>query len=394
MKIIVQKFGGTSVSTNDKREKIVEKIKKAIKDGYSPLIVVSAMGRMGEPYATDTLRSMIDNRFRESNLQATDMLISCGETISTIVMSNKLYEHNMESMPLTGGQAGILTNSDFGNAEILDVNTDRILSLLKQNIIPVVAGFQGVDKHGYITTLGRGASDVTAAVLGAYLKAEKVEIYTDVDGIMTTDPRIVEKASLINKIDYAETCELAEQGAKVIHPRAVQIAQKYNIPLIIKNTMSECEGTTIGSFDDTHYTKPVTGIAYLNDRVQFHVKSSNENYFKLFDSFAENLISLDLINVFPKEKIFTVDAINMGKVKTILEEYNLEYTITEHCSKISIIGMGMKGRPGVMAKILTALTRVNIEVLQTADSHMTIWCLVKEEEVNDAIRSLHKEFNL
>lgn len=394
MKIIIQKFGGTSVSSNEKREMIAKKVQCAIRGGFFPIVVVSAMGRQGAPYSTDTLLSLVDDKFKSDNLQATDMLISCGEIISTIVMANKLYEHGIKAMPLTGGQSGIITDSTFNNAKILKVDIERINALVSQNIIPIVAGFQGINEDGFITTIGRGGSDVTAAILGAYLNAQRIEIYTDVDGIMTTDPNIVKEASLIDQIDYEEICEFAEQGAKVIHLKAVEIAQKYRIPLVIKNTMSDCNGTLVSKFEKHDLMKPVTGITYLDNRVQFQVKCSNENYFKLFDTFAEKLISLDLINVFPKEKIFTVDSKELDKVINILKSYNLEYEVIEHCSKIAVIGMGMKGKPGVMAKILTALTRVNVEVLQTADSHMTIWCLVKKQQVSKAINSLHKEFGL
>lgn len=394
MKLIVQKFGGTSVSTESRRKMTISKIKQAINEGYTPVVVVSAMGRKGDPYATDTLISLLDKEFRKQNLHALDTIMSCGEIISTAVMCGELYKEGIDAIPLTGGQAGIITNDNFNNADFLRVDENKLLNIIKENKIPVVAGFQGITEDGFITTIGRGGSDVTAALLGSALNVEKVEIYTDVDGIMTTDPRIVEDASLIKEIDYDEICQFAEQGAKVIHPRAVEIARKSNIPLLIKNTMSESEGTLISKFYHSDLIKPVTGITNINDRVQVRVICNNENYFKLFDTFAENLISLDLINVFPKEKIFTIDYQDLEKTKSIIEKFNLEYSIIEHCSKLSIIGIGMKGKPGVMAKILTALTRVGIEVLQTADSHMTIWCLIRESEVNKAINSLHKEFNL
>lgn len=394
MKLIVQKFGGTSVSTETRRKQTVEKIKNAINEGYTPVVVVSAMGRMGAPYATDTLISLLSKEFRKTNLQAQDTLMSCGEIISTVVMCNELFNEGIDAMPLSGGQAGIITDNSYSNAGILKVDGDKILDILKENKIPVVAGFQGSTEKGFITTLGRGGSDVTAVLLGVAIKAEKVVIYTDVDGIMTTDPRIVPEASLIKEINYEEIFQFAEQGAKVIHPRAVEIAKKNSMPLLIKNTMSESNGTLISNFYDSDLNKIVTGITNINERVQFRVKNSNENYFKLFDTFAENNISLDLINVFPQEKIFTIDKDDKDKANEIMNNLNLSYELTENCSKISIIGSGMKGMPGVMARILTALTREKIEILQTADSHNTIWCLVKECDVIKAVRSLHKEFKL
>lgn len=394
MKLIIQKFGGTSVSTEVRRKKTVEKIKGAIKEGYIPIVVVSAMGRIGSPYATDTLISLITKEFKNKNLQALDTIMSCGEIISTVVMCNELFNVGIEALPLSGGQAGIITDNNYNNANILDVDKNKILDIIKDGKIPVVAGFQGITKDGFITTIGRGGSDVTAALLGAALKADKVVIYTDVDGIMTTDPRIVPEASLIKEINYEEIFQFAEQGAKVIHPRAVEIAKKNGIPLLIKNTMSESEGTLIGDFYQPDLNKVVTGITNINGRTQFRVKCCNENYFKLFDTFAENNISLDVINVFPKEKIFTVDQEYKDKTESIINNFKLQYEIIDRCSKISIIGSGMKGKPGVMARILTALTRKKVEVLQTADSHMTIWCLVREDDVKNAIKSLHEEFKL
>lgn len=394
MKLIVQKFGGTSVSTDSRRKQTVEKIKNAINEGYTPVVVVSAMGRMGAPYATDTLISLLSKDFRKKNLQAQDTLISCGEIISTVVMCNELFNEGIDAIPLSGGQAGIITDNSYSNAGILKVDENKILEILKENKIPIVAGFQGVTEKGFTTTLGRGGSDVTAVLLGVAIKAEKVVIYTDVDGIMTTDPRIVPEASLIKEINYEEIFQFAEQGAKVIHPRAVEIAKKNSMPLLIKNTMSESGGTLISNFYDSDLNKVVTGITNINERVQFRVKNSNENYFKLFDTFAENNISLDLINVFPQEKIFTIDKEDKDKANEIINSLNLKCEVVENCSKISIIGSGMKGMPGVMARILTALTREKIEIFQTADSHNTIWCLIKECDVIKALRSLHKEFKL
>ena len=183
MEIIVQKFGGTSVSTKERRKMVIEKVKETLELGAKPVVVVSAMGRKGDPYATDSLLSMLDNEFKSSNKLATDMLMCCGEIISTVVMSNELLEEGLEAVPLTGGQAGILTDDNYSSANPIDINTKNILDILKSNKIPVVAGFQGVDRNGFFTTLGRGGSDTTAAILGSALKAKEVQIFTDVDGL-------------------------------------------------------------------------------------------------------------------------------------------------------------------------------------------------------------------
>jgi len=395
MKILVQKFGGTSVSTEEKRSNVVCKVINAKNQGYFPVVVVSAMGRKGEPYATDTLLSLVEDNFKVANPLAIDLLMSCGETISTVIMCNELNSKGIYAVPLTGGQAGIITDSNYNNAAILNVDTKEILSILQKGKIPVVAGFQGRDENGYITTIGRGGSDVTAAILGAALNAVETQIYTDVDGIMTADPRIVTEASLIKKISYDEIFQFADQGAKVIHPRAVEISRKYNIPLVIKNTMNDCDGTLISNLESEDYENIITGITHMNNRVQIKItKNIDSSYDDLFDILAENFISIDLINVFPKEKIFTIDEKDFIKFENLIKNTNMTYSFVKDCSKISIIGSKMRGIPGVMARILKALTREKIEVLQTADSHMTIWCLVEARYVEAAINALHREFKL
>lgn len=398
MKILIQKFGGTSVSTPERRRLVVEKVIKARNDGYSTVIVVSAMGRKGEPYATDTLLSLLSNSFKENNLLVTDLLMCCGEIISSVVMCEELVNSNVKSVPLTGGQAGIITDDTFGNAALKRVDTENILKLLNEGIVPVVTGFQGITPDGYFTTLGRGGSDVTAAILGAALKAEKVEIYTDVDGIMTADPRIVKDAALIKKISYNEVFQFADQGAKVIHPRAVEIAMSASVTLAIKNTMNDCEGTLIGSFAENSVVNIITGITHLDNRLQIKIGQKenidNKNYHSVLEILARNSISIDLINVFPHEQIFTVDSKNKKFVDEIMKQLDLKYDFTENCSKIAIIGSGMRGIPGVMARILKAIYAEDIEVFQTADSHTTIWCLVESKNAQKCINALHKEFKL
>lgn len=398
MKIIVQKFGGTSVSTIERREQVVAKILLAIKKGYSPVVIVSAMGRKGEPYATDTLLSLIDNDFKKNNLQAVDMLMNCGEIISSIIMSNLLINKGIDSIPLTGGQAGIITNENFTKAEVLYTNPKKIIEALENGKVPVIAGFQGVSENYAFTTLGRGGSDTSACIIGEALKAEEIEIYTDVDGIMTADPRIVKDAVLINNISYSEVFQLAHEGAKVIHPKAVDYAKKANIPIFIKNTMSECCGTLINDIGNKNNKKIISSITNLNNRVQIKVSLkeniNNIKYRELLNILAQNKISLDLINIFPKEQIFTVDDTNKENVKNVLDKANLKYSIIEDCSTIAIIGNKMNGVPGIMAKIQNILNENSIEILQTADSNMTIWCLIESKNINNALNLLHNEFKL
>lgn len=398
MDIIVQKFGGTSVSTEERRKQVIKKISKAIESGLKPVVVVSAMGRAGEPYATDTLLSLVDDNFKENNKAAQDLLMCCGEIISSVVMCNDLYKHGITAVPLTGGQAGIITNSNFTDAQSIKVDTTNIMKIVESGKVPVITGFQGVTENGFFTTLGRGGSDTSACILGVALKAKEIAIYTDVDGIMTADPRVVEDASLINEMTYNEVFQLADHGAKVIHPKAVEIAKRGNVPLIIKNTMSECKATVIKSNVSEEEKRLISGITHLNNRIQVRVRLSenrdSKSYRSLLKLLAKNHISLDLINIFPEHQMFTIDASEKEKLNEIMNKAGIKYSIIEGCSTIAIVGAGMNGVPGVMASIINTLTSNEIEVLQTTDSNMTIWCLIYTSKVKEAIRLLHKEFNL
>lgn len=396
MKIVVQKFGGTSVSSEEKRNKLVEKVKRAISQGYNPIVVVSAMGRKGDNYATDTLLSLIDEKFKKNNKQATDLLISCGEIISSVVVTNELVNAGIKAIPLTGGQAGIITDDVFQDATYETVDNRNLIEILNEGSVPVVTGFQGVTKKGYVTTLGRGGSDTSAAIIGSAVNADKIEIYTDVDGIMTADPRIVKNASVINVLNYDEVFQLADQGAKVIHPKSIEIAKQHNIPVYIKNTMNDTEGTIINSVGDKANKKLVTSITSCGDRMQVIIKldenKENLNYNKTLDIIADNNISLDFINIFPEEQIFTISKEDSDKLSRLFNNLKIKYHIKDNCCKVAIVGSGMRGIPGVMAKIYRTLQENNIEVLQTADSHMTIWCLIEDKQLEKAVNALHKAF--
>ena len=398
MKIVIQKFGGTSVSTKENREKVMEKVKESIDNGYSPVVVVSAMGRKGSPYATDTLLSLVNENFIKENKLAADLLMCCGEIISSVVMSSDMNSKNIEAFPMTGGQAGLITNKNFGEATLLSTNEKEILDVISQGRVPVVTGFQGITENGYFTTLGRGGSDTTASILGVMLDAERIEIYTDVDGVMTADPRIVKSASVIDIISYDEVFQLADQGSKVIHHRAVEYAREGNIPIMIKNTLNDTIGTLINSVGDRKRRRLITSITNHDDRIQVTINlddnKGNDRYNDVLEILAANKISLDLINIFPRQQVFTISKAAKDIVKDIFGKLDLKYTLIDNCSTIALVGAGMKGIPGVMAKIYKTLSESNIEVLQTADSHMTIWCLIHTENLEKAINALHKAFKL
>lgn len=395
MDIIIQKFGGTSVSSKERRAMVITKIKNSLENNCIPVVVVSAMGRKGDPYATDTLLSLIPDKYKINNPKAIDFLISCGEMISSVVLCSELEEMGIKSIPLTGGQAGIITDNNFNNASVKKVDTENLLKLLSEGIVPVVTGFQGITQNGEITTLGRGGSDTSASILGVTLKAKEIEIYTDVDGIMTADPRIVSDAIVISNMTYNEIFQFADQGAKVIHPRAVEIAMRGNVPIIIKNSLNDSTGTVIDN-SIAENKSVITGITHTSGRVQIIVElchnKENIHYVNLLSILAEEKISIDLINVFPTEKVFTISEKDITKLAEVFNKINIKFNIQENCSKVALIGSGMKGIPGVMASILEALNQEKIDVLQTADSYMTIWCLIKTDKVEKAINTLHKKF--
>jgi aspartate kinase len=234
VRIIVQKFGGTSVATPLQREKAARKVMESRANGYSPVVVVSAMGRKGEPYATDTLLGLIKDIHENADPREQDLIMSCGEVISTVIMTETLRKMGCDAVGLTGGQAGIITDESFGNTRIVEVHPQRVMDYLKLGKVVVVAGFQGISKSGEITTLGRGGSDTTAAALAVALGAEAVEIYTDVEGVMTADPKMVPEARPLTVVSYSEIVEMAHLGAKVVHPRAVEIAMEGGVPIRIK----------------------------------------------------------------------------------------------------------------------------------------------------------------
>ncbi|KUO74238.1 MAG: aspartate kinase [Clostridia bacterium BRH_c25] len=405
MKLLVQKFGGTSVATKESREMVVDKIEKAVNNGFSPVVVVSAIGRSGDPYATDTLINLADSVGVKSNPREMDMLMSCGEIISCVILSNTIKKRGYDSIVLTGGQAGIITDESFGDAEVLRVDPQSIYDCVEKNVIPVVAGFQGKSEKGEITTLGRGGSDVTGAIMGEALNAEAVEIYTDVEGVMTADPRIVPDAMVMDTIYYNEVFQMAEYGAKVIHPRAVEVAMRSNIPLLIKNTMTNSAGTLITNCDKNRRykydkrDKLLTAIAHISGRVRVRILFDGsagefENDNQLFKCIAAEGISIDMINVNPDFKVFIIENDDAEKLKKALKVYGYNYELKADCSKVTIIGNKMRGVPGVMAKAISALAKQDIQVLQTSDSHTTISCLIESARTNEAVNALHQEFEL
>ncbi|WP_271002739.1 aspartate kinase [Listeria seeligeri] len=400
MKIIVQKFGGTSVQNEKIRLMAFNHIKHALNDGYKVVVVVSAIGRYGDPYATDTLLELIGAKETKLTAREQDTLLSVGETISASVFTNMLKEANIKAEAFSGGQAGIITSNDHLNAKITEVDTTRLHQALESLDVAVVAGFQGMAENGDITTLGRGGSDTSAAALGVSLQADYIDIFTDVDGMMTADPRIVEHARSLPKVSYNEVSNMAYQGAKVIHPRAVEIAMTAKIPMRIRSTYLESTGTLVTSLADEagHFDvkeRMVTGVAHVTNLTQISVTTETvKAQQQAFRILADAGISLDFINISTNSVIFTVPEEKRQVVKDILEDADLQTSVRKACAKVSIVGAGITGVPGVTAKIVSALSEKNIPILQSADSHTTIWVLVREEDLISAVNALHDVFCL
>ncbi|WP_127531691.1 aspartate kinase [Paenibacillus kobensis] len=401
MRILVQKFGGTSLATEQARDFVIRHIMRERESGYSIVVVVSAMGRSGDPYATDTLLRLIGDNGDALPAREKDMLLGCGELISVAVLCSKLRSLGIPAKGFTGGTAGVMTDSSFGQARILDIRTGSLLDTLSRGEVAIVAGFQGHTENGEMTTLGRGGSDTSATALGAALHAERVDIYTDVNGILTADPRIVAEAKPLSVVGYAEICNMARQGAKVIHPRAVEIAQQARIPLRVRSTFSDDEGTLVtdervnagGTVRDKH----VTGIAHVAGVTQISVyarEGQADVQLQVFQSMARHGISVDFINVTPGGAVYTVFDHDAPKAVQVLESLGYVPNAISGCAKVSVIGGGMNGVPGVMARIVEALAESGIPILQSADSNTTIWVLVRQEDMASALRALHTKFEL
>ncbi|CAA7602521.1 aspartate kinase [Acididesulfobacillus acetoxydans] len=406
MRILIQKFGGTSVATAERRKQVAVKVSEAVSEGYVPVVVVSAIGRAGDPYATDTFLNLVRGVYPDVPRRELDLLMSCGEIISGAVMVSTLQSMGFESVLLTGGQAGIITNDNFGEARIIRVEPKKILEYLERGVIVVVTGFQGVSEGGQVTTLGRGGSDTTASALGVALEAEAIDIYTDVDGIMTADPRIVEDAQILDTVTYTEITQLAHEGAKVIHPRAVEIAMQRNIPLRIKSTFSDAPGTLVSSLQpdmsagtDITGDRLITGIAHTPNVTQIKLAMQDSEDVrgvqkKIFKAMALAEVSVDFISVQPESVLYTVRDEVADKAAEILQNMGFKPSIIRGCAKVSIVGAGIAGVPGVMAKLVEALSEAGVDILQSADSHATIWVLVRQENMVSAVQALHKKFRL
>lgn len=401
MGVLVQKFGGTSVASVEKMNEVCNIIERYKKQGNDLVIVVSAMGRKGEPYATDTLINLCTNVNEKAKKRELDLIMSCGEIISGTILSSMLEARGISSVFLTGMQAGILTTKAYSNSKIKRINPKKIQQELDEDKVVVIAGFQGATEDGEITTLGRGGSDTSAVAIGKALGCETVQIYTDVDGIMTADPRIEPDAKILDLIDYEDVFQMAEKGAKVIHPRAVELAKNGEIILEIKNALNPmAKGTRIGftrgineGYEYEDYSpKHMTAVAHKDYIAQIKVKSSESLFSKILNEMEEKHINLDMINFLAEEKAFALDQSNISVVEEILQKYNTEYEIRTECAKVTLIGSKVTETPGIIAKLVRALSKEGINLLQSSDSYTSLTCLVKREDMIGTVHAIHNQF--
>ncbi|GAC1454723.1 MAG: aspartate kinase [Vulcanimicrobiaceae bacterium] len=398
MKTIVQKFGGSSLATPELREIAASRVLESRARGASPVVVCSALGRAPEPYATDSLLGLLGPSRGGPNR---DLLISCGEAIACAIFAELLTSWGADAQAMTGGQAGIITDGTFGDARILRVEPKNVFAALERGVIPVITGFQGVTEGGALTTLGRGGSDLSAIALGDALGSEAVEIFTDVSGVMTGDPRRIAGAHTIDRVNYDEMVELASDGAKVMHAKAAELGRSTQTPYVVKGLRSGF-GSTIDEGHTPDSMRPVTGITSMKNVVFVRViqgeiddlEARGKLELELFRRLAEHDVSVDMINVNNAGIFFLVDPEKLSNVREELASLNVAIRVRTHCAKLSIVGAGMRGTPGVMYRVVAALQDSGIEIIHSTDSNITISVLVPEEYVARGEQAIHDYFRL
>ena len=400
MGIVVQKFGGSSVADKERLQKVANKILSEVENNNKVVVVVSAQGK-----TTDRLILEEKEITNNPNPREHDVLVSVGEQITISKLAMLLQDMGHKAISLTGWQIPIITTNVNGNAKIKFINSNTINDLLDLGNIVIVAGFQGVDENGNITTLGRGGSDTTAVALAAALKADKCDIYTDVDGVFSTDPRIVEDAIKINNICYEEMLELASMGAKVLHNRCVEIGQKYNVPIFVKSTFEEKSNGTLVSEKSNLEDLLISGITkddYISRITLVGVENKIGKTYKLFKILSDNKINVDIImqslgeHAF-KDISFTVKMSDLDKTFLTLEKYKEELNCSqiihkENLSKVSIVGVGIANKPGVAADMFEALYENDININMISTSEIKISVLIDSNKTDLAIKAIHNKF--
>jgi aspartate kinase len=403
MALLVQKYGGTSVGTIEKIQHVASQIEKAHRDGHQLVVVLSAMS--GE---TDRLWKLAHEIAEHPDDRELDVLLSSGERVTIALMSMELRARGVQARSFTGRQVGIMTDSSHTRARIAKVMTDRVEESLQKGAIPIVAGFQGVNEHADVTTLGRGGSDLTAVALAAALKADRCVIFTDVDGVYTADPNIVPDAKRLAKLSYEEMLELASLGAKVLQARSVEFAAKYGVPVEVKSSFQEGEGTLVTQEDADMERAVVSGVTGDRNQAKVTVVGLPDRpgiAAYLFGKVAGASILVDMIiqNVSHQDALtdisFTVPKSDLGRARKLVEKIVEEIgaksvEVTENIVKISLVGVGMRSHSGVASRMFETLSREQINIMMISTSEIKISCVLEEKYLELAIRALHQEFGL
>jgi aspartate kinase len=405
--LVVQKYGGSSVATAERIRRVAERIVETKKQGHDVVVVCSAMGD-----TTDELLDLAQQVAPSPPAREMDMLLTSGERISNALVAMAIHSLGAEARSFTGSQAGVITTGAHGNAKIIDVTPGRVRAALDEGLVVLVAGFQGVSQDSRdVTTLGRGGSDTTAVALAAALQADVCEIYTDVDGVFTADPRIVPDAQRLEQVSYEEMLELAACGAKVLMLRCVEYARRYNVPVHVRSSYTDKQGTYVyGSMEDIPLEQAIlTGVAHDRSEAKVTVVGLPDEpgyAAKVFRAVADSEINIDMVlqNISKIETgktdiTFTLPKSEGARAVEMLTKRQAEIGFSQvlyddHIGKVSLVGAGMKSHPGVTATFCEALAEagVNIDLISTSEIRISV--LVKDTELDEAVQVLHKAFDL
>ncbi len=402
MSLIVQKYGGTSVGTVERIHRVADRVAEAKKAGHDLVVVLSAMS--GE---TDRLLRLAHEVTASPDERELDMLLSTGERVTIALLAMDLRARGINAQSFTGRQVGIITDSSHTKARIARVTADRIREALAEGIIPVVAGFQGINERNDVTTLGRGGSDLTAVALAAALKADRCVIYTDVDGVYTADPNIVPSARRLDRVSYEEMLELASLGAKVLQSRSVEFAAKHGVPLEVKSSFKEGQGTLVVTEDADMERVAVSGVSGDRNQAKITIIGVPDRpgvAARIFGPVAEVNIIVDMIiqNVSQASLTdisFTVPRADLGKAVGLMQRIAKEIeaksvAVTEAIAKVSLVGVGMRSHSGVAARMFEVLSKEGVNIMMISTSEIKISCVIEEKYLELAMRTLHGAFGL
>ena len=401
-KLIVKKFGGTSVADAERIEAVADNVEDEIKKGNKVTVVLSAMGK-----STDDLIELAKEINPDPDLREYDALVSTGEQISVALLAIALLKRGIKGKSYTAYQLGIKTNSSHSRARILDVEVSKITSELDEGVVPVITGFQGMNEVGDITTLGRGGSDTTGVALAVALNADECQIYTDVDGIFTTDPRVCSKARLLKNVSFEEMLELSGSGAKVLQLRAVEYASKFNLPLRVLSSFKKGEGTLVQEEKNIMERPIVSGISSIDSEAKLTIRGVPDIpgvAAKILSPISEAGIEIDVIvqNISAENNTdftFTVDKNDAKEAEDILQKTSQtigggSIEVDDDIAKISIVGRGMRAHAGVASKMFQALAKHEINISMITTSEIKISVVIKKEEMENAVQALHDAFDL